>query len=68
MAGIRRITKDYFITPDAPLHIKVIFTELINFEKSLQVHARIENEILFPKALSLENEVKQIFFTKAKWN
>ena len=68
MAGIRRITKDYFITPDAPLHIKVIFTELINFEKSLQVHARIENEILFPKAMVLENEVKQIFFTKAKWN
>lgn len=68
MAGIRRITKDYHLTADAPLHIKVIYTELINFERSLQVHARIENEILFPKAMALESQIKQAFFEKAKWN
>ena len=68
MAGIRNITKGYHLTADAPLHIKVIYSELIHFEKSLQIHARIENEILFPKAMALENEVKQIFYSKAKWN
>ncbi len=68
MAGIRGITRDYYLAPDAPLHIKVIYTELINFERSLQVHARIENQILFPKAMALENEVKQIFYSKARWN
>lgn len=68
MAGIRNITKGYHLTTDAPLHIKVIYSELIHFEKSLQIHARIENEILFPKAMALENEVKQIFYGKAKWN
>jgi regulator of cell morphogenesis and NO signaling len=59
MEGIRKITKDYHLTVNAPLHVKVIYTELKAFEKSLQIHARIENEILFPKALSLENKVKQ---------
>jgi regulator of cell morphogenesis and NO signaling len=68
MAGIRKITKDYYLAPDAPLHIKVIYTELINFEKSLQTHARIENQILFPKAMAIENQVKINFFEKSKWN
>lgn len=68
MQGIRTITKDYFLTPDAPLHVKVIFSELIQFEKSLKVHARVENEILFPKALALENEVKKKFFERARLN
>jgi regulator of cell morphogenesis and NO signaling len=68
MAGIRRITKDYYLAPDAPLHVKVIYTELIQFEKSLITHARVENEILFPKAMALENQVKQKFFERAKLN
>jgi regulator of cell morphogenesis and NO signaling len=68
MAGIRKMTKDYFLTPDAPLHVKVIYSELIQFEKNLQEHACIENEILFPKAMLLENQVKAAFFEKAKWN
>lgn len=68
MEGIRRITKDYYLAPHAPLHVKVIYAELISFEKSLQVHARIENEILFPKAMALENQVRNLFFEKIKWN
>jgi regulator of cell morphogenesis and NO signaling len=68
MAGIRKITKDYYLASDAPLHIKVIYAELVGFEKSLHVHARIENEILFPKAMALENQVKISFFEKSKWN
>ena len=68
MEGIRKITRDYHLTKDAPLHIKVIYSELISFEKSLQTHARIENEILFPKAMTLENQVKASFFEKVKFN
>ncbi len=68
MAGIRRITKDYFLAANAPLHVKVIYAELIAFEKSLQAHARIENEILFPKAMALENQVRSLFFEKTKLN
>lgn len=68
MQGIRKITKDYHLTQDAPLHVKVIYNELIQFEKSLKLHAQVENEILFPKAMALENEVKKKFFEKARLN
>jgi regulator of cell morphogenesis and NO signaling len=68
MRGIRRITKDYYLSSDAPLHVKVIYNELIQFEKSLKVHAQVENEILFPKALALESDVKRKFFEKTKLN
>jgi regulator of cell morphogenesis and NO signaling len=68
MAGIRRITKDYYLVHDAPLHVKVIYSELMQFEKSLITHARVENEILFPKAMALENQVKKKFFESTKFN
>jgi len=68
MEGIRKITKDYQLEANAPLQIKVIYNELKEFEKSLITHARIENEILFPKAMALERKVKQTFFEKSSLN
>lgn len=68
MEGIRKITKDYQVSTHTPLHIKVLYNELKGFEKSLITHARIENEILYPKAMTLENKVKVAFFEKAKCN
>lgn len=68
MEGIRKITKDYWLATDAPLHVKVIYSELLDFEKCLKTHARIENEILFPKAMALENRVKKLFFERSKFN
>jgi regulator of cell morphogenesis and NO signaling len=68
MEGIRKITSNYTLDIDAPLHIRVIYNELEDFEKSLKTHARIENEILFPKAMALEKEVKEMFFSKVQFN
>ncbi|HTE31624.1 MAG TPA: hypothetical protein VK666_14680 [Chryseolinea sp.] len=68
MEGIRTITKDYSLGTTAPLHVKVLYNELKNFEKSLITHARIENEILFPKAMALENKLKLAFSEKIKFN
>ena len=68
MEGIRRITRDYLITSETPLHIKVLYNELKAFEKSLITHARIENEILFPKAMALEAKVKKAFQDKVRFN
>jgi len=68
MEGIRKITGDYHLVSNTPLHIRVMYHELKDFEKSLITHARIENEILFPKAMSLENKVRAAFFEKAKLN
>jgi regulator of cell morphogenesis and NO signaling len=68
MIGIRKITKDYSLPPNSPLHIKVLYSELKDFEKSLITHARIENDILFPKAMVLENQVKQMMAEKVRLN
>ena len=68
MEGIRRITNDYALGKDAPLHVKVIYSELTSLERSLKTHARIENEILFPKAMMLEGRVKKLFEEKIKFN
>jgi regulator of cell morphogenesis and NO signaling len=68
MAGIRKITKDYHVSPNCPLHVKVLYNELKEFEKSLITHARIENDILFPKAMALENQVKRLMQEKSKLN
>lgn len=68
MDGIRRITKNYNLDIRSPLHVKVIYNELKEFEKNLTTHARIENEILFPKAMVLENKIKLSFFDKVKYN
>jgi len=68
MEGIRSITRDYAINVTDPLHVKVLYNELKAFANSLTTHARIENEILFPKAMELEEKVKQEFFGKSKFN
>jgi regulator of cell morphogenesis and NO signaling len=68
MEGIRKITRNYTLGPNAPLHVKVIYSELTSFEKSLITHARIENEILFPKAMATESKVRKAFFEKSAFN
>ena len=68
MIGIRNITRDYSLDEQSPLHIKVLYNELMSFEKSLITHARIENDILFPKAMELEYKVKASFFAKTQFN
>lgn len=68
MRGIRKITRNYSVDSETPLHIRVIYNELKAFEHNLIVHARIENEILFPKAMALESKVKSHYFDRTKWN
>jgi regulator of cell morphogenesis and NO signaling len=68
MEGIRKITKNYSLSSNAPLHVKVIYNELKSFEKNLITHARIENEILFPKAMAIENKVRKFFLEKSILN
>ena len=68
MKGIRNITNDYKLDDLTPLHIKVIYAELESFEKSLITHARIEDEIFFPKALMLEKEAKTMLQQKVRSN
>ena len=57
MAGIRELTDNYNLEGVISIHLKVVYQELKAFERDLLLHARIENEVLFPKALSLEKTV-----------
>lgn len=68
MEGIRKLTNDYFLPPKAPVSIKVLYHELQHFEQELVIHAKIENELLFPKALELEKEVRRKLLNKIRQN
>ena len=48
MSGIRGLTKNYSLSNINDLHMKVIFQELKDFDKELEIHSDIENKILFP--------------------
>ena len=68
MKGIRNITNNYNIQNISSLHLRVVYAELQHFEKELMTHARVENEILFPKALMLEKQVRRFFKDKSRFN
>ncbi len=68
MQGIRKITREYTLEENAPLPLRVLFSELKSLEQELKIHARVENDILFPKALMLEQKVKKQIAEKIQFN
>lgn len=57
MEGLREMTRCIVNSGVDDVVIKTIVSELLAFDEELDNHAHIENEILFPKAISLENKV-----------
>lgn len=68
MNGIRRLTLEYSLPEGAPLTMKVLYHELQNFERELIIHAQIEDELLFPKAVELEREALRQIRKKIRTN
>lgn len=58
---IRRLSSEYAHPPDACTTFKVTYRELQEFERDLHRHVHLENNILFPKAIALEDR----FFSAA---
>ncbi len=54
---IRKLTSNYTPPPDACNTFKVYYQELKEFEEDLHKHIHLENNILFPKTIELENSV-----------
>jgi regulator of cell morphogenesis and NO signaling len=52
---LRMLTSDYKVPADACISYQTLYQALENFEKDLHQHIHLENNILFPKALALEN-------------
>ena len=52
---LRALTSDYKVPPDACISYQTLYEALENFEKDLHQHIHLENNVLFPKAIDLEN-------------
>lgn len=52
---MRVLTYDYRVPADACITYQMLYQALENFERDLHQHIHLENNILFPKALDLEN-------------
>ena len=51
---MRRITSDYSIPADACISYATLFRGLVEFEQDLHQHIHLENNILFPRAVAME--------------
>lgn len=57
MERIKELTNNYAPPADACNTFKLTYKELEDFEKDLHLHVHLENNILFPKAIQLEDEL-----------
>lgn len=54
METIRNLTSNYTLPKDASTTFQVAYKELDEFEKDLHKHVHLENNILFPRSIELE--------------
>ncbi len=52
---LRAVTSDYKVPSDACISYQTLYRALENLETDLHQHIHLENNVLFPKALDLEN-------------
>jgi regulator of cell morphogenesis and NO signaling len=52
---LRAATADYKLPEDACTSYRTLYTGLLEFEADLHQHIHLENNILFPRALAMEN-------------
>lgn len=68
LKSLRDWTDGFQCSKEADLIEKVILHELRLFDTDLKVHSLIENEVLFPKAMLLENRVRTRLEVKSREN
>jgi len=56
---LRALTSDYTVPADACFSYQTLYQALENFENDLHQHIHLENNILFPKALELQNRLNK---------
>jgi len=57
---IRETTTDYFVPSDGCASYKALYQSLPAFASDLHQHIHLENNILFPRAIELENDLSGI--------
>jgi len=58
LKNVKKIVQRYKPDSTTISSYRILLTQLSVFEHDLHIHAQIENEVLVPKALKLENELK----------
>ena len=51
---MRKLSSDYAVPPDACISFRTFYEALAAFEQDLHQHIHLENNLLFPKAIELE--------------
>ena len=59
LTSIRKAANDYKIPEGACQSFQLLYKKLQDFEADLHQHVHLENNILFPKALKLEKELRK---------
>jgi regulator of cell morphogenesis and NO signaling len=59
LRALRAATSDYAVPSDACISYRTLYEALEGFEKDLHQHIHLENNVLFPRAVSLEESGKQ---------
>ncbi|MFZ4622574.1 MAG: iron-sulfur cluster repair di-iron protein [Bacteroidota bacterium] len=57
MYAIRELSNNYSVPEDGCTTYRVTFQELRDFEMDLHRHVHLENNVLFPKAVKMENDI-----------
>ncbi|HUJ12692.1 MAG TPA: hemerythrin domain-containing protein, partial [Thermoanaerobaculia bacterium] len=52
---LRRVTADYTLPGDACISFRALYERLQDLEQDLHRHIHLENNVLFPRAVELEN-------------
>jgi regulator of cell morphogenesis and NO signaling len=70
MAAIRQLSHDYAPPADACQTYRVVLGELRAFEEDLRVHVGLEDSVLFPKAVELEEKAEPMArgLKSDRWN
>lgn len=68
LKGLRRMTNNFEILDSYDLSTRVALSELKKLDDEMRFHAKVENEILFPKALQLERQVLAMVHSKISLN
>ncbi len=55
MTRLRRLSDDFTPPPDACTTYRLCYEELARFERNLHRHVHLENNVLFPRAITLEH-------------
>lgn len=58
LAEIRELSHNYLLPEDACASYSLLYRMLDEFEDDLHLHIHLENNILFPKALEIEKQIK----------